>query len=109
MRPLLILCSILLCSSASLKKADVRETFEEMLHLHVEHAEISPLLIKRAFKIFLEQFDANKIYFLDSEVQAVAQASKKKLESGVNQYRKDDLSNFKEINHAIGKAIKRTR
>lgn len=77
--------------------------------MHVEHTEISPLLLKRASKIFIEQFDTSKMYFLESEVQAFAQISKKKLENGINQYRKDDLSNFIEINHAVGKAIKRTR
>ncbi len=60
MRPILVLSalSLLLISATSLKKGDVKETFDEMLHLHVEHDQMSPLLIKRASKIFIEQFDS---------------------------------------------------
>lgn len=109
MRPLLLIFSILLCSSASLKKTDVRETFDEMLQLHVEHDELSPLLLKRAFKIFLEQFDSAKIYFLHEEVEAFGRLDKKKLEASLARYSADDLAPFIEINQMVAKAIKRSR
>ncbi|MBS0629507.1 MAG: PDZ domain-containing protein [Verrucomicrobia bacterium] len=106
---LLSLTSLLLSSAASLKKGDVKETFDEMLQMHVQQEQMNPMLIKRASKIFIEQFDSAKIYLLESEVHRLAFPDKKKLEMGVARYQNDDLSNFNEINKIVCQAIKRAR
>ena len=111
MRPILLLSalSLFLTSAVSLKKADVKETFEEMLQLHVEHDQINPLLVKRACKIFIEQFDSAKLYLLEDEVGRLSFPDKKKLDAGVARYQNNDLSNFNEINKVICRSIKRAR
>ena len=40
-----------------LKVSDVRDTFNEMLQFHVQHHKLTPMLVQRAYKVFLEQFD----------------------------------------------------
>lgn len=106
---LVLSTNLALCSDVLLKKSDVRETFEEMLGFHVEHTEMHPLLLRRAIKIYLEQFDSSKMYLLEGEAKAFFQFSQKKLEKGVLRYRSDDLVDFIEMNTLIQKVISRTK
>ncbi len=109
MRPMLLFlfACLTLYASPKLKKTDVRETFDEMLSLHVEHSDVTPALIKRAVKTYIEQFDAPKMYLLNSEVAAASRLSNKQLEKGVKRYGDDDLSSFAALNELASQAIKR--
>ena len=111
MRHFLLLSTIFFILSASqqLKKTDVRQTFEEMLGFHVEHSELSPLLMQRANKFYIEQFDASKMYLLNGEAKGAVQSSKKKLEKGVKSYQADDLAHITQVNETVSTAILRTR
>lgn len=99
----------LLCGNITLQKKDVREILEEILGFHVEHNQISPLLLQRAFKIYIEQFDAAKMYLLDSEVKQFLNINNAILEKNVLDYNKDDLSPFVSLNLMIQQAILRTQ
>lgn len=104
-----LIFSVSFAFALQLKKEDVRETFQEMLTFHVEHGEMSPLLMGRTLKIYLEQFDPAKMYLLDPEVKEIFQISKQKLEEAIEHYKADDLSPFIEINQIIQKSIVRAR
>lgn len=92
-----------------LKTSDVRDTFNEMLQFHVQHHHVTPLLMGRAYKIFLEQFDRFKMYLLQTEIDQVARLSSSKLERGVTKYSKDDLSDFRELNRVLEQAVLRAK
>lgn len=59
--------SVFLREIDALTQKDVQAGVDEMLAYHVEYKELSPRLIKRSFKIFLEQFDPYGTYLLQKE------------------------------------------
>lgn len=100
------------CISAlpeQLKKADVRNTMEEMFSYHVEYKELSPLIVKRCFKSYIEQFDTQKLYLLQSEVRPFLDLTSSNFESIIEHYNIDEYPEFETLNRVISKAIERTK
>src|SRR6185437_11614818 len=92
-----------------LKKVDVRNTVEDMLSYHVEYKELNPLLVKRCFKSYLEQFDGQKVFLLQAEVSPFLNLSSHNFESIIEHYYFDEYPEFETLNRVIGKAIERAR
>ena len=108
----LLLCLSLLCSSLvaqDLSSKDVDVVFNEMMRLHVEHRKLSPVLLKRAFKLYLEQFDGGKIYLLDREVSPYFEMNDGILKKGLEKLERGDLSDFVELRGLAQKGAVRAR
>lgn len=105
----LVLSTSLFSADWQLKKTDVRKTFDEMTAIHVEHGNLNQLVFSRALKIFINQFDLSKIYFLGSELEEIAHLSNKQLEEGIHRFKTDDLSLFVQLNLLVQKAITRAQ
>jgi carboxyl-terminal processing protease len=102
----------LLCSLAEafqLKKANVRAAMEEMLAYHVEYKEFNSLLARRSLKIYMEQFDPEKIYLLSSESRPYLDPRDERLTTVVQKYYRDDLSEYDNLNKVIQGSIVRAR
>jgi carboxyl-terminal processing protease len=108
-----LFCLISSLSAASerhhLRIADVRNSMEEMFSYHVETREMTPALIKRSFKIYIDQFDPQKIYMTQSEAKPFLELSSSQIESIVNHYYSDDYPEFATLNKTIVQAIQRAR
>lgn len=102
-----ILCSLV--GAVQLKRTDVRITMEEMLAYHVEYKEFSPLLARRTLKIYVEQFDSEKVYLLSSEARPYLDPKEDRLNAVVQKYSRDDLSEFDALNQVIQRSIVRAR
>jgi len=105
----LLLSSGLCAAPNQLKVADVRPMFEEMLNLHVEYKEFSPVLAKRSIKLFIDQFDPYKIYLLSSEVQPYIEMNDDQLSKVVDKFNAGDLSIYANMNRLFEKGIQRAR
>ncbi len=92
-----------------LKKEDVRKTMEEMLAYHVEYKEFSPLIARRSLKIYIEQFDPDRVYLLSSEAKPYLEPKEDRIKSVVQKYRQDDLSEYAKLNRIIQDSIVRSR
>lgn len=92
-----------------LKKSDVRKTMEEMFKYHVEYHKLSPLLVKRAFKIYIEQFDPDRLYLLQDEVTPFLELADSRIAAIISRYYKDDYTDFRALDKVIQNAIKRAR
>lgn len=106
---LVLLAPWLSAAQAQLKTADIRSSMEEMFSYHVEHKEMSPLLIRRAFKIYIEQFDPHRVYLLQSEVEPFFEPSSKTLQTSVSNFNLGQLTDFIKLNLSIQRAIERAR
>ena len=82
---------------------------EEMLGYHVEYKEFSPFLAKRTLKVFIQQFDSEKLYLLSSETRPYFDPKDGQLKSMVQKYNQNDLSEFATLNLIIQKSIVRAR
>lgn len=92
-----------------LKKEDVRKTMDEMLAYHVEYKEFSPLIARRSLKVFVEQFDPDRVYLLSVEAKPYLEPKEDKIKSVIQKYYQDDLSEYTKINRMIQDSIVRSR
>jgi carboxyl-terminal processing protease len=106
---LLIASTVFSLSQQQLKLTDVRNSVEEMLSYHVEYKELTPLLVKRSFKSYIEQFDPQKIFLLQSEVKSFLDLSSTQIETTIDQYFADAYPEYEKLNQLIGKSIQRAR
>ncbi len=106
---LILLSTFAFALPQQLKKTDIRNSMEEMFTYHVEYKELTPLLIKRSFKSYIEQFDTPKIYMLQSEVKSFFELSSSMIESVIVHYYTDEYPEYLGMNSAVVKAIQRAR
>ncbi len=92
-----------------LRTRDIRQTLEEMFTFHVEFKELTPIIVKRSFKSYVELFDSEKIYFLRTEVIPFLEMSPADLERVIDKYYADDFSVYAALNEQIAKGIYRAR
>lgn len=93
----------------ALSLSDIRITMGKMLSYHVENKEFSPLLVKRSFKLYVEQFDPGRIYLLEDEVEPFLQLNAQMTREVIQDYQKDRFSHYGYLNHMIQKAIFRSQ
>ncbi len=92
-----------------LRKENVRKTMQDIFGYHVEYKEFSPLVAKRSLKIFIEQFDPDKVYLLLGEVKPYLEPKEDKIKSVIQKYYQDDLSEYQKLNQIIQEAIVRAQ
>lgn len=92
-----------------LKESDINRIMQEIFSQHVDKKEMSGPILKASIRSYLEQFDPERIYFLESEVQPYLSMNDEQLNVLVSRYKKGDYTAFKEINKMIQKAILRAQ
>lgn len=109
---LIVTCGFLLCAEAAvknLKKEDIHKTMGELFTYHVEYKDLTPLLVKRSLKVFIESFDPSRIYLLHSEVKHFLDMGPDQLAAVVERYKRGDFSDYEKLAQVISKAILRSR
>lgn len=89
----------------SLQMQDIHRVMEKFYALHITNKELSPLLVRRAFKIYIENFDPERAYLLESEVSPYLQMSDKRAQEIMVRLNNQDYSDFVALNQLIQKAI----
>ncbi len=106
---LLLVIWVLPLTSAqnSLKMGDIPRVMERFFSLHIENKEFSPALVRRSMKLYIEQFDPEKSYLLESEIAPYLNLSEKRTNEILARLKKSDYSDFIALNQVIQKAIVR--
>lgn len=105
----LLFAELLFGAPKALKTSDVRPSMQEIFNYHVEWKGLTPLLVKRSFKIYIEQFDPLRIYLLQEEIQPYLELSNEQISGIIKRYQKDDFSDYQTMNQLFQNAIKRSR
>lgn len=92
-----------------LNSCQVRETMEKMFAYHVENREFSPLVIRRSFKAYIEQFDPDHLYFVKEEVNDFLSLSDEAIDQIAQNYHQDRFPAYISLNELIQKSIFRNR
>lgn len=92
-----------------LKKQDVDKIMNQIMQQHVDKKQMSDAIIKKAFVIYIDQFDPDRSYLLSSEVQPFTQMSESDAAKILTQYKNNDFSTFEKLNATIQKSIQRAR
>jgi carboxyl-terminal processing protease len=99
----------LFAAPAQLHIADVRRVTERLFSLHIENRALNPIIVRRWFKLYIEQFDPEKSYLLEKEVLPFLQMSDDTVSSVISRIKSEDYSDFRALNQIIQKSITRTQ
>lgn len=97
------------CSEASLKKTDINKVMDQFFSIHVEQDRMNEQIIKRAFRVYIERFDGEKLYLLQREVTPYLNMSDSEARRIMARYNNKDFSDFEKLNKTIQNAIVRHR
>ncbi len=92
----------------TLRLHDIPKVLERFFSFHIENKELSPVLIRRAFKIYIEQFDPDKSYLLSQEVLPYLQISDQKANEIISRLKAGDYSDFLTLNALFQKSVHRS-
>lgn len=92
-----------------LQKKDVSKIMEQIFSEHLGQKQINEEILKHAFKIYIDQFDPDRTYLLQSEVKPFLQLSTEQMQVFISQYKQGDFSSFEKLNSIIQKSILRAR
>lgn len=93
----------------SLRINEIPKIMERFFSLHIENKELSTTLVRRSFKLYIEQFDSEKAYLLESEVLPYLKMSDKKASEILARLKKNDYSDFIALNQLIQRSILRAQ
>lgn len=82
---------------------------DKMFAYHVENKEFSPLVVKRSFKIFIEEFDSDRIYLLKEEVEPYLSLTPKQINKIISDFSHNSFSEYRNLNGMIERAILRNQ
>lgn len=107
-----ICISILLMPSLlgrSLTLRDIQPISMQMLSFHVENNQLSPHLVKRIFKVYIDQFDPLHTYLLKSEVDVYYEMTDRKANEILQRLKNRDYTDFESLTAIFQKSIPRAR
>lgn len=82
---------------------------QEILTYHVEHNAITPLLVRRLFKLYLSHFDINKTYLLKKEVAHLLRLEEDYVWQVIGRLRQGNYSDFADIHLIMEQSIARAQ
>lgn len=92
-----------------LKTQNVDEIMEQIFAHHVEKKEMTQDILKHSFQVYIDQFDPDRLYLLQSEVAPFLNPSEQTLKANISLYQQANFTPFNQINDVIQKAILRAR
>lgn len=107
---LVLIVKLIDLEAAEPPKLTAKETrlkTEEILKAHVSYQQLTPELITRALKNYLEELDPLKTYFLDYEIVKWTNPSEELLNTILVEYEEENFASFEEIHNQMLFAIKR--
>lgn len=117
MRPVLILLIYVLTTCFSihayeqelLKASDVQQIMKQILNQHLGDKEMSVKILQNAVVDYINQFDQNRIYLLESEVNPYMHLNPEALTEFLEQYQESNFTLFEKLNQLIQRSIVRSR
>lgn len=94
---------------ALLQPQDVNKIMKQIFDQHVDKKEISDSILKKSFKVYIDQFDPDRIYLTDQDIRPFLQLSNAQIASIMSQYQTNKFPEYQDLNDMIQKAIARDR
>lgn len=105
----IFIITLLAASPSDLHVEDVKQIMSQIFEKQGSSKDVSTQVIRNSFKIYIEQFDPYKTYLLESEVQPYLNLSDSQVAEIMEEYRRNDLDSYVELNNLIQKSIVRAR
>lgn len=112
----LFIFTVLVISSAAygsdqelLHLSDVNKIMKQIFDQHVDQKEMTNSVLKKALTVYIDQFDPDRIYLLESEVRLYQNVSDKSADDYMEQYKHERFTEFIDLNNLIQRAIVRAQ
>ena len=105
----LTLSSIRAEDSKILQAEDVKQVMREIMKQHVEQKNLSGAIVKNSFKVYIEQFDPERIYLLESEVAPYLNPSNTEINAVLKEWEKNEFKSYESLNALIQRSIERAQ
>lgn len=92
-----------------LKTSDINKIMQQIFSQHVDQKEISTSIIKNSLKNYIDQFDPDRLYLLESEVAPYLNPSDDRVMAIEREYKKGNYPAYEDLNQLFQKAISRAR
>ncbi len=93
----------------SLKIEDIPRIMERFFTFHIEMKELNTTIVRRSMKLYIEQFDGEKAYLLESEVRPYLSMSEKRANEILGRLKKQDYSDYLALNGLIQDSVVRAQ
>ena len=103
----LFIAAVVEPKAPQLTPTDVKSKIEEILRAHVAYKKLTPELIERILKNYLEELDPSKCYFLETELDPWLHPTEAQLQAILQGFNKSDFSTFDQIYALFEQAIHR--
>lgn len=92
-----------------LKPDDVSKIMKQIMTQHVDQKQMTGKILENSFKVYIDQFDPDRIYLLESEVYPYLHMTPDQTNELLEQYKNKDFSAYYKLNDLIQNAIVRSR
>ena len=106
---ILFISSFVFAKGNTVSYNDVRRTMDKMYAYHIDQKNLTPDILIRSLKIYCHQFDSDKLYFLQSEVDDYFFLSDRMKNEAMKGYFQDQYPVYIALSHTIDNSIARHR
>lgn len=92
-----------------LRMEHIQDIMNQILQQHVNKTEMTSSIIAQSFKIYIDQFDPEKMYLLSAEVKPFISPTQEQLNQYLQEYKNNDFSSYKKLDLLIQATIERSR
>ena len=92
-----------------LKSHDVTKIMQQIFEQHLGSKEMNDTILKHSFKLYLDQFDPERMYLLQIEVDPFLNPTDAQMKEYMEDYQKEDFTPYKKMDLVIQKSILRSR
>lgn len=93
----------------SLKIEDIPRVMERFFAFHIENKQLSATIVRRSMKLYIEQFDPEKVYLLEKELAPYLSMSDKRAKEILGRLEKHDYSDFFALNALMQESVIRAQ
>lgn len=104
-----IISSVFGTQADLLKTSDINKIMQQIFSQHVDQKEISISIIQNSIKNYLDQFDPERFYLLESEASTYLRLPQDRLLTIEREYEKGHYPVYEDLNQLFQKAISRSR
>lgn len=101
--------SLIASDQELLQTKDINRIMKQIFDQHVDKKNITAAIIKNSFKVYIDQFDPERIYLLESEVRPFLQMKDSEVTRFMQDYQNSKFVEYSTLNDIIQKAIARAR
>ncbi|MBA3817177.1 MAG: PDZ domain-containing protein, partial [Parachlamydiaceae bacterium] len=109
MSSILFFSSLFAAENELLQPKDVNKVMQQIFDQHVDKKEMSDLILRKSFNIYIDQFDPKRIYLTESDVQPYLHLSDSQIGNIMRQYKNHEYTEYQDLNNTIQASIQKAR